>query len=231
MNQVLDRFETVADDYETFTRKIPKYDRIVGTLIEVLDQLNREDTPDRIADLGVGAGNLAELVIERYGPTFFSGIDGAESMIQETRSRLTDSGGTDVELECTTFESWSPERSYDWIYSNLSIHHLFDFEKRSLYNRVNQSLGNDGAFLLSDLFRTPEKRSDLYEGVYRERLSSLGFNEDEINKRWERHLENDVPGELRATLRWLREIGFGTVECVWKDFNRAIILATADCRS
>lgn len=230
MNQVLERFDAIADDYDSFTEKIPKYDRILETLVEILDQLNRERSPERVADLGVGAGNLAELVLERYKPTFFYGVDGVESMIRQTRSRLTDVKDTRVELECTTFETWKPDRSYDWIYSNLSIHHLFDSEKRNLYGRVAESLSDGGTFLLSDLVRPPGKRSELYEQVYRARLSALGFDEDEIDRRWQRHRENDVPGELRATLRWLRELGFGTVECVWKDFNRAIILASKGAR-
>lgn len=231
MNQVLERFDAVAEDYRSFTDKIPKYDRILETIVEVFDQLNRERTPRRVADLGVGAGTLAEVVLDRYDPAVFHGVDGVKSMIEQTRSRLGEPGETEVHLEQTTFETWEPDGSYDWIYSNLSIHHLFDSEKRSLYGRVNNALTEGGTFLLSDLVRTPGKRSELYEAVYRDRLSDLGFTDEEIDERLRRHHENDVPGELRATLRWLRELGFGTVECVWKDFNRAIILASKGPRS
>lgn len=230
MTQVLDRFEEIADDYDTFTDKIPKYDRIVGTLLEVLDQLNREKSPRRVLDLGVGAGNITELVVRRYGPDLLHGVDAVESMLEQCHKRLADVDGTQVELSCEAFEDWKPTRSFDWIYSNLSIHHLFDSEKRSLYGRIHEGLADDGIFLLSDLVRTPGKRSELYERIYRERLSALGFEAPEIDNRWEQHKRNDVPAELRATLRWLRELGFGTVECVWKDFNRAIILASKEQR-
>lgn len=226
MTQVLDRFEEVADDYESFVQQIPKYDRIVETLVEVLDQLNRESNPETVVDVGVGTGNLAEVVIERFAPDAFHGVDGVEAMIEQARVRLDSISSTDVTFECTAFETWQPDGAYDWVYSNLSIHHLHDFEKRDLFDRIQRALTPEGTFLISDLVRIPGKRSEFYETIYRERLSSLGYGDAEIQNRWEQHEEHDIPSELRATLRWLREAGFGTVECVWKDFNRAIILAS-----
>lgn len=226
MSEALDRFEEVAQDYDSFVEKIPKYERITETLKEVLEQLNRTYSPRRVAELGIGTGDFARWVLEQFEPEFLEGIDGAESMIEQCRSRLEDVRG-EVVLKCTSFEDWTPDQdNFDWIYSNLSIHHLRDLEKRDLYRRIHEALSESGVFLLSDLVRIPENRADLYRDVYWKRLAELGFDESDIRQRWERHKENDVPSDLRAKLRWLKEIGFGTVECLWKDFNRAIVLAS-----
>lgn len=231
MTDPLERFEDVADDYESFVEKIPKYDRIRETIVEVLQQWNREGTPEAVAEIGVGTGGLARFVLERFAPDVFHGVDGALAMLEQAEEQLESFDRPRVELEHLDFRNWSPSRPYDWVYSNLSIHHLHDLEKRDLFNRIHGGLGPSGRFLLSDLVRIPDKQRELYKRIYWNRLESLGYEETEIEERWKQHRTNDVPADLRATLRWLREAGFGLVECVWKDFNRAIIIAMKQKRS
>ncbi|MFB6344809.1 MAG: trans-aconitate 2-methyltransferase [bacterium] len=231
MEQDLQRFQAAAGEYDSFLEMIPKYDRIVELMVEVFDQWHREKSPDRVAEIGIGTAQLTKVVVDRYEPVQFYGIDGTASMIDQAKSNLGSVGDDSIQLEQVMFEDWSPPRDVDWVYSNLSIHHLVDLEKRDLYERIFGALNRGGKFLLSDLVRIPDEQFDLYKNLYWDRLTALGFSENDIQDRWEQHRTHDDPADLRATFRWLREIGFTGVECVWKDFNRAIIVASKYTRS
>jgi tRNA (cmo5U34)-methyltransferase len=225
MSNTLNRFDEVSDDYDDFIEAIPKYGEMIGTMMEVLSERFGNRSPGEILELGVGTGTFASQLVESLGPNRFIGIDAVKSMLEQSREQLANSRvSTEIVLRQSRFESWEPHEKFDCVYSSLSIHHMADLEKKALYSRIHEALKPGGMFLLCDLVKVTGSRKQLYRSLYRRRLTSMGFDESSVRERWEQHETHDRPAGLRPTLRWLREVGFGTVECVWKDLNRAIIL-------
>jgi tRNA (cmo5U34)-methyltransferase len=221
----LDRFEEVAGDYDGFTEAIPKYSEMMDVMMEVLLERFANSSPETVVELGIGTGTFASELVEIVRPNRFVGVDAVGSMLERSREQFEDrSDVTDILLQQSRFETWEPEGSLDCVYSSLSIHHMADLEKKALYSRIHDALKPGGLFLLCDLVKVTGSRKKLYRSIYRQRLKSMGFDKSTIRERWEQHENHDRPAGLRPTLRWFREIGFSTVECVWKDLNRAIIL-------
>jgi len=225
MTESLQRFEELSEEYDDFRRAIPKYDEMNEIMLEIFSQWSGPESPGTICELGVGTGQFAQTLINRFQPEYFCGLDGATEMVRQSRENLEECS-PEVELQVRTsrFEQWNPSHSYDWIYSSLSIHHLSDLEKRGLFDRIHGALSENGLFVLCDLVGVSPDREAMIRELYQKRLEKLDYSRDEIDERWEQHKQHDRPAALRAMLRWLRATGFGTVECVWKDLNRVILM-------
>lgn len=226
MSNSLGRFEEVADSYGEFATAIPKYEVMRRRIREIMRYWGELSAPEFVCELGTGPGRYAETVIEEFTPDRFVGVDAVEGMVRESKKRLTDLDVvTDIQIERSHFEDWEPSCPFDWVYSSLSIHHMSDLEMRDLFSRIYENLKPDGKFLLCDLVRVSGKSRHLYRKIYTNRLEKKGLSQAQIDDRWRQHEENDRPAGLRPMMRWLREVGFRTVECLWKDMNRAIIIA------
>lgn len=225
MEEIINRFNEVAHDYESFKEKIPYYRRMIKVILEILDYYETQESPRRVCELGLGTGELAEKIIESYQPDYFEGVDGSIEMIRESEDRLKSvEVPSEVDLTHSKFLDWNPKRHYDWIYSSLSIHHLQDQDKISVFETIGEAIRDQGLFLLCDLIQRPADFMDLYKFVRKSRMLDEGFSEKEFRERWQKHVTNDVPATLEDVIRWLEEIGFSRVDCTWKDWNRTIIV-------
>jgi tRNA (cmo5U34)-methyltransferase len=116
--------------------------------------------------------------------------------------------------------------SFDLVVSSLAMHHLDDSRKRALCGSSARWLRPGGWFVLCDRFHTDAPHlTDLYRRLRREHAFARGATEEEWQQ-WTRHeVEHDLPCRLAGPLAWLRDAGFGTVDCVWRRYAWATILA------
>lgn len=228
MDDILERFDAVADDYDDFTDRIPRYDVLTETIREILVLWGDQAPPRAVCELGCGTGRLAHWIADRFEPERYVGVDGSGEMIRRARDRFetAPTAVPRVEWKQTRFEEWRPEGTFDWIVSSLAVHHLEDPRKRDLLNRMDDALRPGGHVLLCDLVRRPGDLLDFYREIRRRRTLRGGGSEEAFERRWQMHVQNDVPADLDDLLDWFEGRGWEGVDCVWKDMNRVIVIGT-----
>lgn len=95
------------------------------------------DAPGAIIDLGCGAGNVTQLLAERWPGSVVTGVDSSAEMLAEARARQPDLGWIEADLA-----AWSPERPVDVLFSNAALHWLDDHQ--ALFPRLAQGLRPGG---------------------------------------------------------------------------------------
>jgi len=104
----------------------------------------------------------------------------------------------------------------------MSIHHLSENEKQSLYQRVFDALKCEGVFINADLVKgDTDKIEKKYQDTWMKWIKQAGLSGNELVKIIDR-MQYDTPSSLIIQLQWLREIGFEDVDCYYKYFNFAV---------
>jgi SAM-dependent methyltransferase len=155
-----------------------------------------------ILDLGSGDGRLLALVKLDHHDATAMAVDFSPAMLEAARRRFVDDRS--VTVVAHNLEDPLPEwGSFDAVVSSFAIHHLIDERKRALYAEIYACLAPGGVFC--NLEHVASSTPELHE----EFLCRIGCT-----------LETEDPSnkllDLETQLRWLREIGFGDVDCHWK---------------
>jgi trans-aconitate 2-methyltransferase len=93
--------------------------------------------PARVADLGCGPGNSTALLCRRWPSAGVVGIDSSPEMLAKARA-----SGVPAAWQEADIAAWSPEGSYDLLYSNAALHWLPDHA--TLLPRLFEALGAGG---------------------------------------------------------------------------------------
>ncbi len=96
------------------------------------------------------------------------------------------------------------------VVSGLTIHHLSDERKRELFEEIHALLAPGGVFANLDLVSAASPR--LHERFRRE----VGRSQDD---------PSDRLAGLSEQVSWLREAGFGEVDCHFKWLELALVVA------
>ena len=101
-------------------------------------------------DLGAGTGLLSYFWYLNFPESEYVLVDIAQDMINVARKRF---GGIDsIKYETLDYSEKFPQGDFDGIISALSIHHLSDEEKKSLFKRIYEKLPSEGIFVNYDQF-------------------------------------------------------------------------------
>lgn len=164
---------------------------------------------DRCIDLGTGDGRLLALVRSRHPDAEALGLDSSPPMLERARERFDGASGVELR-EHDLREPLGESQSAAAVVSGLAIHHLEDPRKRELFGEVHSLLAPGGVFANLDLVRPASPR--LHERFRRE----IGRVEDD---------PGDRLAGLEEQMAWLREAGFGEVECHFKWLELTLIVA------
>jgi SAM-dependent methyltransferase len=171
----------------------------------------------RILDLGTGDGRLLALVREelarRENPdTHEVAVDFSPAMLDAVRKRFA--GDSSVSVVAHNMDERLPALgTFDAVISSFAIHHLVHERKRALYAEIYDLLNPGGVFCNLEHVASPTPR------LHKEFLERIGFTvetEDPSNKLL----------DVETQLGWLREIGFGDVDCAWKWRELALLVGT-----
>ena len=192
---------TSADHVETYLSRTKKPHE------EETRRVLLEEIPvdiKRVLDLGTGDGRLLMLV-KSINPTVEGvALDFSEPMLELAGKRFSgDDRVTVVKHDLNDPLPADKLGCFDLVISGLAIHHLNDERKRQLYTEIFDLLNSGG------LFCNLEHVSSPTQALHEKFLSFIGLTritDDPSNKLL----------DVETQLRWLREIGFEDVDCIWK---------------
>jgi len=212
-------FDAGADQYDRQRRMvIPCFNDFYQTAIDLIP-FNGTDS-FTFLDLGAGTGLLTAFIISSFPNATVTLMDLSEKMLEKARERL--SLNKRVNFLIWDYSHSTLPEEYDLIVSAMSIHHLSDNEKKSLYQRVFDALKFEGAFINADLVKgETDQVEQKYQDTWMNWIKEAGLSKNELLKIIDR-MRYDRPSSLNIQLQWLKEIGFSNVDCYYKYFNFAV---------
>jgi tRNA (cmo5U34)-methyltransferase len=189
---------------EYLAREIPYRDVAEGMLIEALPE-----QVERFLDLGTGDGRLLALVHEHHPCAEGVGLDSSRRMLDRAAERFVEHPLITVR-EHDLADPLCQPAPVDAVVSALAIHHLADRLKRALFSEIHALLKPGGVFVNLDLVTSPTP--ELHERFRK----AIGREQDD---------PTDRLAGLCDQLGWLRDAGFGQVDCRFKWLELALIVA------
>ncbi len=220
IDQAFNASTPTYDDW--MSRALLGYSDLFSTAVQIIPF--ERDAPLRVLDLGAGTGSFAHHVLNAFPNAEFVLMDVADRMLDAARERFAGMGNR-IRFEVADYREISGFDTYDLIVSSLSIHHLTDPEKKSLFKTVYGLLKEQGAFINIDQIRgeTPTLRS-LNWNRWLKHVHSSGATEDQIKASIERRTTYDKDALLSDQLEWLKQAGFSSVDIVYKNFFLGVFL-------
>jgi tRNA (cmo5U34)-methyltransferase len=163
----------------------------------------------RVLDLGSGDGRLLALVRLVQPHLQAVALDFSTAMIERLKTRFAGDPSVDVVHHDLDAPLPSLNGPFDAVISSFAIHHLAHARKRALYAEVFDHLAPGGTFC------NLEHVASATPALHAQFLERLGIvDEDPSNKLL----------DVQTQLSWLREIGFGNVDCHWKWRELALLV-------
>jgi tRNA (cmo5U34)-methyltransferase len=216
-------FGEAARDYDRARRQlVPGFDEFYGALLGSVPFA--EEREIKALDLGAGTGLLSAMVGEKFPRSRVTLVDLSVEMLRVARRRFTREPGR-FEFRAMDYARKSlPSRDggYDLVVSALSIHHLTHGDKKELFGKVRRSLAVGGYFVNADQIAGDTAEEELrYRDWWLGRVREAGVSERDLAAALLR-MRADRNATLGSQLDWLREAGFGEVDCRYKDHRFAV---------
>lgn len=216
--EVKTAFNNAADNYDTNRKEIiPHMDVYYQTAVELTKKFNNPS----ILDLGAGTGILTELLHQTHPQSRITLVDMSANMLDKAKNKFNNIDNfTYIEDNYLTMDF---KENYDIIISSLSIHHLNDKEKYTLYRKIYQHLNNQGVFINADEVIAP---TDTLEKLYVEKETTHLLKQDLTNDEKEEILYRrtlDTPSTLKDNLTWLDDIGYENVDVIYKYYRYFVL--------
>lgn len=218
---------------EIFT---PRRDEIAETLLSLIPAAAEE--PFQGVEMGVGAGWLSEAVLRRYPNASMLGLDGSPTMLAAASNRLAPFGERFAARQfALTDSTWPASLPGDLgcVLSSLTLHHLDDEGKKSLYARLRPCLTSGGALLIADIVAPASEQArramaDAWDSDVRDQsiqatgdtLAYERFRAEQWNIFIYPDPEVDKPSTVHDHLTWLSEAGFMGVDAFWLRSGHAV---------
>jgi tRNA (cmo5U34)-methyltransferase len=185
-------------------------------------------------DLGVGTGFFSNAVLQRFPNCRIIAIDGASSMIDMAKTRLSTQANR-IDFRIGDFRNLrqllEPEDRCELIYSSYALHHLTPEEKLVAVRDALTFLKPQGWFLNADLIvaaKDVEERIQeiRVQGIVRraagrdDRFTTIASTRrflDDLEAR-----EHDKPLTLSEDLRILKEAGLENAAAFWVEYREAV---------
>ena len=191
-----------AQAYLERADRIPHRKEGEAVLLEVVPR-----SIGRFLDLGTGDGRLIGLLKAERPQARAVGLDFSPLMLSAARERFKQDASIAI-LEHNLDDPLPALGSFDAVVSSFAIHHCADARKRALYEEIFGLLEPGGVFCNLEHVASPT--ASLHEQF----LQEMGIPEDAANRLL----------DMETQLRWLREIGFADVDCLWKWRELALLV-------
>ncbi len=156
----------------------------------------------RVLDLGTGDGRLLALVLLKCPRARGVAVDFSPPMLEKARARFA----ADARVEVLEHDLRAPLPDlgrFDAACSSFAIHHVSHERKRELYQEVFDALLPGGVFCNLEHVESPTPH------LHARFLEAMGIAPGEEDR-------SNILLDVETQLRWLREIGFDDVDCLWK---------------
>jgi len=164
----------------------------------------------RVLDLGTGDGRLLALLCIDRREMLAVGLDFSELMLDAARERFADEEHFEL-VQHDLAEPLPALGHFDAVVSSMAIHHLEHDRKRSLYGEVFDLLEPGGVFANFEHVASPTHRLHLAF------FAAIGEPLEDEDR-------SDRLFDVESQLAWLRELGFGDVDCYWQWLEMALLV-------
>ena len=236
MSRVLVETEMRAKDYyaqlkEGYSTKIrqlvPKYDDMTRCIADLV----KLRAPATVLDIGAGVGNLSRIILQEMPIVQITAVEASGEMISEAEKVLQPDLNR-VTLVCKDILEFSPEATFDSIFSNLVLHNIPHDRKKKLASAINDWLNPGGSFIWGDLIRHSD--SQIQNHFIRQRKAhaiSTGCPDELIRRNFEKEAEQDYPLTTEETLEVARRAEFADAELAWAHDTFAVFFLGKGNRS
>lgn len=133
------QFHWQPDTYlEAIRAEVPRYDELQQQAIEAIPF-----SPGRVLELGIGTGETTKRLLDSHPAAWVVGLDSSPEMVFKLRESYDD-------VQLARMEDPLPDGPWDLVISVLSIHHLTDDQKLTLFRRVREQ---SRSLVLGDVVR------------------------------------------------------------------------------
>ena len=201
---------------------IPSLAELYTAAAEIVRVSVPNNLDSSVLDLGAGTGLLAKSVRASIPLCQLVLIDHSPEMLNKARERFRKDSL--VSYVISDFSSFEDTDKYDAVVSALAIHHLEDQDKKALFARIKNSLRHGGVFVNVEQVCAPRDDAEqLYDNMHAVHVQRAGTTNQEWMAARER-MKYDKPASLYSQLKWLEEVGFHSVDCLYKNFRFATIV-------
>jgi tRNA (cmo5U34)-methyltransferase len=218
MNLVKDHFETEAKQFDDIiVQLIPYYEQMLQALIDSIPF--ETESKIKVIDLGCGTGTIARKVADKFPNASIVCLDVAANMIDMAKYKLA--GHSNTEFIIGDFANIDFTKKFDVVVSSLALHHLeTDADKKKLYTKIFENLNPNGVFFNADVVLASNNQLQEVNMQRWKEYMNRKVSMEEIENKWIPVYENeDRPAKLIDQLAWLKEIGFESLDVLWKYYN------------
>lgn len=225
-----ERIASVFDDM--LERSVPHYKETISLISDFCvynmalleSSLDSSDTKPIIYDLGSSTGTMLLSLSQVLPHTRLIGIDSAKAMIDKSTLKAK-AYSVDIDFIHTDV------LTHDFLHSHIIIaNYILQFirpmQRPSLLAKIYNALIDNGVFIMSEKMISHDKVLDkqMIEHYLRYKMAQ-GYSKNEISKKREA-LENVlVPFSMDENIAMLKNVGFKSVEILYKWVNFATIIA------
>jgi len=187
-----------------------------------------------ILDLGGGYGLLTRVMADEFPVAKVVLHDYSAPMHDVARQRLAEFGGR---IKFVRSDLMSPDWTtdlpgpFDAVVSSMCLHNLGSSQRvRQIYREVFDLLGSGGCFFDIDLINGPSPPTQwAYSSWMQHRHGGSDDPDDPAGTRalvaskWDLAQTFPFPASLAEKLTWLRQAGFQSVDCWWKEMGVALV--------
>jgi tRNA (cmo5U34)-methyltransferase len=213
-------FDATASTYDQDrSRLIPGCDAFYRWAIDLIPTRAKN-----ILDLGAGSGLLTQLIRSRFPEARVHLIDFSGPMLDLARARLGDDPL--ITYQQADYIADPLPQNLCAVVSSLSIHHIADADKRTVFSRIYHSLRPGGVFVNAEQVTGPTPALDArYKSLWLQQVHDAGATEQQIADSLYRQKE-DRCAPVETQLTWMRAAGFADADCWYKEGRMAVLSGT-----
>lgn len=213
--QVQEFYDKISRDYSDLLRKaVPRYDEMLNTITEYLPG---DFNPDKILELGSGSGNLTEKLVLKFPESIIEIVDISEEFIDLCKIRFKNK--TNITYHQKDFKELNFSSGiFDLVVSSISIHHIKNPEKITLFKMIYKILKSGGKFIFVD--QTMGNNSFIYKkhiDNWHKQATYLGSSEKDWKLWMEHQHKHDYHATISEHFEWLQLSGFKNIDILWKN--------------
>lgn len=228
-NAIGQLFSLGAQGYDAVRRNlVPCFDGFYGSALDVIGDWAgaRTFATLEVLDLGAGTGLFSAMVLGRLPHARLHLVDVSDAMLAQARQRFAGAAGSNVSFEMRDYTQGSLGGPWDLVISALSIHHLDDGAKRSLFARVFEALRPAGLFVNAEQVLGPTPAAEArYRRLWDGQVLGSGLDRLEYERAVDR-MRHDRCATLTDQLEWMRAAGFAEVDWAFKQWRFAVYFGT-----
>ncbi|CAN5542972.1 hypothetical protein BH20ACT15_BH20ACT15_14170 [soil metagenome] len=121
---------------------VPAFDELQRAAVEAIP-----GSPKRVLELGIGTGETTRVLLEAHPDAWVIGLDSSPEMVFRLREEYDG-------VMLARMEDPLPDGPWDLVIAVLSIHHLTDDNKKTLFRRVRE---HAKALVIGDVVRAEKQ--------------------------------------------------------------------------